>query len=204
MASVALIIAFGTSISASADHRQLSASGVALDSISQEVISDIQATPSLFTCPYVYQNFLQRDLRLDGLQALSPRDLPPPSPRPPQPWRTLRRTRSSMRSPSSNTFANTCVAGQPLLVTISVTDSANSQKFTNSFVVDSPLDTVTGSQTTAIYGTASQVAVHDPALGWIHRATPRHPAQGHRGRQHRQHCFGRPFPGALDPRPAGA
>ena len=57
LASVALIIAFGTSISASADHRQLSASGVALDAISQQVIADMQATPSLFTCPYVFSNY---------------------------------------------------------------------------------------------------------------------------------------------------
>ena len=42
MASVALLIAFGTSISASADHRQLSASGIVLDAVSQQVISEIQ------------------------------------------------------------------------------------------------------------------------------------------------------------------
>ncbi len=66
MASVALIIAFGTSISSSAEHRQLSSSGIVLDSISQQVISDIQNWdgPSgtdpgaLFQCGYVYQNYV--------------------------------------------------------------------------------------------------------------------------------------------------
>src|SRR5665213_216596 len=51
LASVAMIIAFSTSISASAEHRQLSATGIVLDSVSQEVISEIQAQPVLFTCP---------------------------------------------------------------------------------------------------------------------------------------------------------
>jgi type II secretory pathway pseudopilin PulG len=155
MAAVALIIAFGTSISASADHRQLSASGIALDSISQEVNADIQSTPSLFTCPYVFQNFENATFSSSSFSVptgftatfASPSPtVPNPSPNPIE-YEVL----------SSNTFLNTCVAGQPLLVTISVTDLTNSRTYTNSFVVDSPLDTVTGSQTTAIYGTASQL-----------------------------------------------
>src|ERR1035441_7310007 len=49
LASVAMIIAFSTSISASAEHRHFSATGIVLDSVSQEVISEIQAQPVLFT-----------------------------------------------------------------------------------------------------------------------------------------------------------
>ena len=146
MASVALIIAFGTSISASADHRQLSASGVALDSISQEVISDIQATPSLFTCPYVYQNFYNATFGSTGFAVPTGFTATFAASNPIQ-----------YEVASSNTFATACAAGQPLLVTISVTDTTSHQTFTNSFVVDSPLDTVTGSQTTGIYGAASQL-----------------------------------------------
>ncbi|MGC1238378.1 MAG: invasin domain 3-containing protein, partial [Acidimicrobiales bacterium] len=148
MASVALIIAFGTSISASADHRQLSATGIALDSISQEVIADIQATPSLFTCPSVFQNFENATFGSTSPAFSVPTGF------------TATFAASNpiqYEVQSSNSFSTACVAGQPLLVTISVTDTTNSQTFTNSFVVDSPLDTVTGSQTTAIYGAASQL-----------------------------------------------
>jgi trimeric autotransporter adhesin len=171
MASVALIIAFGTSISASADHRQLSASGIVLDSISQEVISDIQnwQGPSnndpgaLFQCGYVYQNYVTATAAT--FAATNP-SLPSnftanfatsnpsnPNQYPIEYWNTA----SNAFSTGNPAVTNSCAAGQPQLITITITDTTSNQSFTNSFVVDSPLDTVSGSGPSANYGTASQL-----------------------------------------------
>ncbi len=154
MASVALIIAFGTSISSSAEHRQLSASGIVLDSISQQVISDIQnwEGPSgtdpgaLFQCGYVYQNYVTATAATfattnpslpsnftAGFAASDPIEI-------------LESVIDSSRLQHGDPAqANSCEAGQPQLVTITIEDTSDSQIFTNSFVVDSPLDTVSGS-----------------------------------------------------------
>ena len=164
MASVALIIAFGTSISASAEHRQLSASGIVLDSISQQVISDIQNWdgPSgtdpgaLFQCGYVYQNYVTATA---ATFASSNPGLPSnfsagfATTDPIEYW-----------DPTTNAFSsgdpaqvNSCEAGEPQLVAITIVDASDNQTFTNSFVVDSPLDTVTGSGPSGTYGAASQL-----------------------------------------------
>ncbi|MGC2169139.1 MAG: hypothetical protein WA580_08570, partial [Acidimicrobiales bacterium] len=164
LASVALIIAFGTSISSSAEHRQLSSSGIVLDSISQQVISDIQNWdgPSgtdpgaLFQCGYVYQNYVTATA---ATFAASNPSLPSNFTAgfavsdPIEYW-----------SPTTNSFSsgdpavtNSCEAGQPQLVTITIDDSSDSQTYTNSFVVDSPLDTLSGSGSSGSYGAAEQL-----------------------------------------------
>ncbi len=160
MASVALIIAFGTSISASSDHRQLSSSGIALDSISQQVIADMQATPSLFECPYVFSSY---EAATFGAAVGSPNYINIPAnftatfdtsnTYPVEYWNT------STNSFSTGNPATTgsCAAGQPQLITISVTNTLTNVTYNNSFVVDSPLDTVSGSGPTATYGTADQL-----------------------------------------------
>jgi type II secretory pathway pseudopilin PulG len=163
MASVALLIAFGTSISASADHRQLSASGVALDSISQQVIADVQATPSLFTCPSTYANMTNYQVAVSYFA--TPFTVPTgftvafATPAgfsyPVQYWST-----------SNNAFGNACEAGQPQQITLTVTDTANRQTFTNSFVVDTPLSsgTVAGGAG-ATYGAASFLTFSTAPVG---------------------------------------
>jgi type II secretory pathway pseudopilin PulG len=169
MASVALIIAFGTSISASADHRQLSASGIVLDSISQEVISDIQnwQGPSgndpgaLFQCGYVYQNYVNAtaatfastnpSLPSNFTAGFATTD--PLNEYPIEYWNTA----SNAFSTGDPAVTNSCAAGQPQLIDITIIDTTTHQPFTNSFVVDSPLDTVSGSGPSGSYGTASQL-----------------------------------------------
>src|ERR1035438_2679235 len=51
LASVALLIAFSTSISASATHRILATDDTVLATATQVTIANIQSQPSLFSCP---------------------------------------------------------------------------------------------------------------------------------------------------------
>ena len=57
LASLALIIAFSTSISASATHRTLATNNTVLATASQVTIANIQGQPSLFSCPSNINNY---------------------------------------------------------------------------------------------------------------------------------------------------
>ncbi len=163
MASVALIIAFGTSISASADHRQLSASGIALDSISQEVISDIQATPSLFLCPNVMSNYRSATFLSGSFFVPTGFTAGYAASNPVEYWDTAI---NSFVPPTNTVPPDECYAGEPQQITITVVDTTNHQSFTNSFVVDTPLDSVTtGSGTSGTYGTASKLVYTTQPVG---------------------------------------
>jgi type II secretory pathway pseudopilin PulG len=157
MASVALLIAFGTSISASADHRQLSASGIVLDSVSQQVISEIQANPTLFTCPEVYSNYTS-DVTFtapSNYTAGFATSYSAPVTAAIEYW-----------NPSTESFGTTCEAGQPQQITITIVDTTDHEQFTNSFVVDSPLDDVTtGSGSGGSYGAAAQLVFTTEPVG---------------------------------------
>jgi hypothetical protein len=160
---VALIIAFGTSISASADHRQLSASGIALDSISQEVISDIQATPSLFLCPNVMSNYRSATFLSGSFFVPTGFTAGYAASNPVEYWDTAI---NSFVPPTNTVAPDECYAGEPQQITITVVDTTNHQSFTNSFVVDTPLDSVTtGSGTSGTYGTASQLVYTTQPVG---------------------------------------
>jgi len=162
LASVAMIIAFSTSISASAEHRQLSATGIVLDSVSQEVISEIQAQPVLFTCPQpgngpeplsYYQANVPMAIALPYTSQYSATFA---SSNPVQFW-----------NPSTSSFSTTCEANEPQLITISVTELSNGRVFSNSFVVDSPLDGITGGTGSAVYGTAAQLVFTTEPVGGV-------------------------------------
>src|ERR1700722_6876398 len=51
LTSVALIVAFSTTLSASAQHRALTSGDIAVNNYSQQVIAGIEANQDLFTCP---------------------------------------------------------------------------------------------------------------------------------------------------------
>ena len=51
LTSVALIVAFSTTLSASAQHRTLASANIAINDYSQQVIAGIEANQNLFTCP---------------------------------------------------------------------------------------------------------------------------------------------------------
>jgi hypothetical protein len=127
LASVALLIAFGTSISASADHRNLATFNTILASASQEAISLIQQDPALFTCPASSYPSAYPTLSV------------------PAPYTSTYAVQYSSTSPvqwwnaSTGQFSTTCVANAPMLVTISATEDSNGETIPNSFVVDYPL-----------------------------------------------------------------
>jgi type II secretory pathway pseudopilin PulG len=143
LASVALITGFSTTISSSAVHRQLTTSGVVLDALSQQAIAEIQSQQNLFQCPQPL-----------NYQALVPLVVAAPytaqytatfaSANAVQYWNT-----------TSLTFTGTCAANQPQMITITLTQLSNNHVFTNSFVVDSPLNNSSGSVSTA--GPAFQI-----------------------------------------------
>ena len=160
LASVAMIIAFSTSISASAEHRHLSATGIVLDSVSQEVISEIQAQPVLFTCPEPGNG----PEPLSYYQANVPMAIASPytteysaafaSLDPVQFW-----------NPATSSLSTSCQANEPQMITVSVTELSNSQIFSNSFVVDSPLDGITGGTGGSAYGAAAQLIFTTEPVG---------------------------------------
>src|SRR5580692_9788521 len=51
LTSVALIVAFSTTLSASAEHRTLTSADIAINDYTQSVTAGIEANQDLFTCP---------------------------------------------------------------------------------------------------------------------------------------------------------
>ena len=69
-------------------------------------------------------------------------------------------------NPATEQFTNTCEAGQPQQITITIVDNTDHEQFTNSFVVDSPLDNVTtGSGGGGVYGAAAQLVFTTEPVG---------------------------------------
>ena len=138
MASVALIIAFGTSLSASSTHRTLATFDTVLTSTSQDAISLIQQDSSLFVnCPATQSaSGTAAIYQANPLLALSV-----PSPYTSQ----FQITYTSVQywDTTSNTFDNNCVVDtfQPELIMISALNTLTGATFTNSFVVDYPVTT---------------------------------------------------------------
>ena len=138
LASVALIIGFSTSISASADHRQLTTTDAVLTTASEEIISAIQNDPSLFTAactsagqPIAMSNYPDYS---------ASQGFPLPSPYSASTYDVQYQT----NNPSTGTYAvewwngttygTTCEDNEPQLITISLVGTS----YTNSFVVDFP------------------------------------------------------------------
>ena len=138
MASVALIIAFGTSLSASSTHRTLATFDTVLTSTSQDAISLIQQDSSLFVnCPATQSaSGTAAIYQANPLLALSV-----PSPYTSQ----FQITYTSVQywDTTSNTFDNNCVVDtfQPELIMISALNTLTGATVTNSFVVDYPVTT---------------------------------------------------------------
>jgi type II secretory pathway pseudopilin PulG len=121
LTSVALLIGFSTTISASAEHRQLASANLAINNYSQQVTAGIEADSALFTCPgtaYTPASFMA---------ALGITTTAPYSP-------TI--TSIQYWNPTTEAFGPTCVVNASELITVSV--SSGSKNETLSFVVDSP------------------------------------------------------------------
>ena len=67
---------------------------------------------------------------------------------------------------STNSFGTTCEAGEAQQITITITDNYDHLTFSNSFVVDSPLDDMaTGSGSGGTYGAATQLVFTTQPVG---------------------------------------
>jgi trimeric autotransporter adhesin len=120
LASVALIIAFGTSFSASAEHRNLATTNTALASFSQSVSSYLQQQAASDFANNNSANYQS------SLQALLPSGY------------TLQSVTVMYWDPSTGTFDSTFQSGGEQQITYTVTDSAGNS-YTNTVIVDDPV-----------------------------------------------------------------
>ncbi len=143
LASVALILAFSTSISASADHRRLATANIVLDSTSQELISAIQSnltyftSCSLWTAPNTPTTYFESSLDPNLLVEPTSYESTPKGPY----TATIEQVMywdNVTSSPQYGTFTSTCAIDVPEQITLEVTDP-NGHVYTNTFVVDYPL-----------------------------------------------------------------
>jgi hypothetical protein len=161
LASVALLIAFSTSISASAEHRQLATSDIALSAVSQQAVASIESQLNLFTtCQTLayYQNPANVQL-LPSAPGSIPAGYTPTLTNV-QYWNTTTASFDSGLAsllPSTTTPDPNCKTAQPQEITITITH--NSETFTNSFVVDYPL---AGATTQSGAGAATQLVFTTP------------------------------------------
>jgi hypothetical protein len=163
LASVALITAFGTSITASAEHRNLANYNIVLTSATQTAISEIQQQQALFeTCPPIPSPATVATAASNAAFYQSqnatgqPLYLSVPS--------TFTVTYSSVEFWNGTSFTPTCVVNtaQAQLITITELDRANGDTYTNTFVVDYPVSTSVPSGS----GTAASLYfLVDPASG---------------------------------------
>ena len=122
LASVALMLAFSTSITASSTHRNLTAANVALEAVEQEAQSAISSNVGLFSCPATLATFVQ-DVSLP-----TPNDSP-----------AFTGAITSVEWWNGQAFTTSCVSGAAVQVTVSVTGAGKT--YVATFVVEYPLGT---------------------------------------------------------------
>jgi type II secretory pathway pseudopilin PulG len=151
LASVALIVGFGTSISSSAEHRNLATFDTILATASQEAIAQIQQQQSLFqTCPPSPVNFYQGENASSQPPATS---LYMNIPSPYTSQYTVTYTGVLYWDSAQGIYDANCVVDgyQAQLITITATDLATNVSYTNSFVVDFPSASSGASQSGSAY-----------------------------------------------------
>ncbi len=145
LASVALIIAFQTSISASSEHRNLATDDTVLATASQEIISAIQNDPSLFTAACTSGGQPIAMTNYPDYSATQGFPLPSPYTNVDVQYQTLNTLPPTPTYPvkwwNGTTFGTTCEDNEPQLITISLVGTT----YTNSFVVDFPAGNSGGS-----------------------------------------------------------
>jgi type II secretory pathway pseudopilin PulG len=163
LASVALIVGFGTSISSSAEHRNLATFDTILATTSQEAIAQIQRQQSLFnTCPGTLApwnatpyngnpyGFYQTENN-SGQPAATSLYMAVPSPYSSQ--YTVTYTSVLYWNIASGTYSTSCQAHgyQAQLITITVKNNSTGVSYTNSFVVNFPSAASGASQSGTAY-----------------------------------------------------
>jgi hypothetical protein len=149
LASVALIIAFSTSISASAEHRRLVTADLVVGSVSQNAIASIEGNLQLFTCTTLQAGQsmpVTTTTYLSSVQGLG-FDLVPAE------YTTTPYSYSASVTGvewwNGTSFSSTCSAGAPEEITVTVTNTSTGVSYINTFVVGFPLTT-----TNAVSGSA--------------------------------------------------
>jgi hypothetical protein len=128
LASVALLLAFSTTISSSATHRTLSAENVALEAAAQEAESGISSQISLFGCPSSSATF----------NSAVPLTIPSQD-------GNYTAQIASVQWWNGNSFSSTtCTVNTAVEVTVNLT-SATGQTLSTTFVVEYPLGTTLSS-----------------------------------------------------------
>ena len=159
MASVALIIAFSTSISASAEHRKLANYDTVLATATQETIAAVQSELGLFSCPHpTVPAYTSPAANITAYPGYVGSGIPLPLPytgnytvkydvtSPVQYWNT-----------TTESFGSLCQANEPQLIKIDLIGTT----YTNSFVVDYPV----GSSNSVGTGTATQLIFLQQPVG---------------------------------------
>jgi type II secretory pathway pseudopilin PulG len=136
LASVALLIAFSTSIAASAEHRQLATYNTVLATASQEVTAAIQNQPALF-----------QDACAAGTLSSYPgygTSISLPAPYNTSQYTVKYATVNPVQYWNGSVFQPTCYANAPQLITIEIAG------YTNSFVVDYSVGSAASTASTGI------------------------------------------------------
>ncbi|MHB8379052.1 MAG: beta strand repeat-containing protein [Acidimicrobiales bacterium] len=163
LASLALLVAFSTSIAASAEHRRLASDDTVLATASQEVISAIQNQSSLFSAacatPITSYPYFSSGA---GFPLPAPYATKTTQTGYDVQYLTLNPTLNQYPvlwwSASAGNFTSTCVPNVPQLITISLVGTA----YTNSFVVNYPIGS---SGASAGSGSANQLVFLNSIVG---------------------------------------
>jgi hypothetical protein len=135
LTSVALIIAFSTSISASAEHRQLATSDIALSAVSQQAIASIDSQLVLFTsCESL--TYYQSHVSLTPSSGTIASGYTPALSNV-QYWNPSTASFGAGFTNGPGNVSPSCALDEPEEITITVTHDGH--VYTNSFVVDYPL-----------------------------------------------------------------
>jgi type II secretory pathway pseudopilin PulG len=139
LAAVALMIAFSTSIAASAVHRQLATSAIVLDSVSQEAISGVQQQQNWFTSclssePAVVSEY---NTLFNSTTPITLSTAPYSSQYSAAVTSVQYWTGSSFGDPNGNPAS--CPQFAPQKIVVTVTDTSSLQTYPNTFVVNYPL-----------------------------------------------------------------
>ena len=129
LTSVALIVAFSTTLSASAEHRTLTSADIAINDYTQAVTAGIEANQDLFTCPTPALSATANAAYYNTELAIS-------SPAPYSPTITAVQYWNTSTSAFTTLGSSSCIANASELITVSVGSGSHLQ--TMQFVVDSP------------------------------------------------------------------
>ncbi len=135
LASVALILAFSTSISASAEHRRLVTADLVVGSVSQNAIANIEGQLQLFACSTVQSGQstpVTTTTYLSMVQGLNFALVPA------QYSNTYTASITGVEWWNGTAFTSTCDAGDPEEITVTVTNTSTGVTYVNTFVVSFP------------------------------------------------------------------